>query len=177
MTKNSNSLEHMTFKPRMSIDMIYVLQMLDWIEQQKNAYLSFAVDYETVHHRLEHLSKETLRCARENMTNFPEVKIPFNDPICSGCALGKMPNCPFPSSKYQAIQPFQLIHLDLKTFPTLSYYKQKYMITFYDNFISHAWISALTTKDKALQATRHFLAYVKNQYHATVQMSTWTSRD
>jgi len=32
MTKNANSLEHMIFKLRMSMDMIYVLQMLDWIE-------------------------------------------------------------------------------------------------------------------------------------------------
>jgi len=47
------------------------------------------------------------------------------------------------------------------------------MITFYDDFTSHAWISALTTKNKALQAMRHFLAYVENQYHATVHM--WMS--
>jgi len=44
------------------------------------------------------------------------------------------------------------------------------MITFYNDFTLYAWISALTTKDKALQAMRHFLAYVENQYHATVQM-------
>jgi len=44
------------------------------------------------------------------------------------------------------------------------------MITFYNDFTSHAWISALITKDKALQATKHFLVYVENQYHATVQM-------
>jgi len=143
---------------------------LDWIEQQKNTHLSFAVDYETAYCHLGHPSKEALRCARENTTNFPEVKILSNDLICPGCALGKMPNRPFPPFKHQAIQPFQLIHLDLKTFPTLSYYKQKYMITFYDDFTSHTWISALTTKDKALQAIRHFIAYVENQYHATVQM-------
>jgi len=100
MTKNANGLEHMTFKPRTSIDMIYALQMLDWIEQQKNMHLSFAVDYKTTHRYLGHPSKEALRRARENMTNFPEVKILSNDPICPGCILGKMPNRPFPPSKH-----------------------------------------------------------------------------
>jgi len=103
MTKNTNGLEHMTFKPRTSINMINMLQTLDWIEQQKNAHLSFAVDYKTAYYFLGHPSKEALRCTRENTTNFSKVKIPSNDPICPGYALGKMPNCPFSSSKYQAI--------------------------------------------------------------------------
>jgi len=50
---------------------------------------------------------------------------------------------------------FQLIHLDLKTFPVISYYQQKYIIIFYDDFTLYRWISVLTTKDKAIQATKH----------------------
>jgi len=36
--------------------------------------------------------------------------------------------------------------------------------------MSYVWISALITKDKALQTTKYFLAYVKNQYKAIVQI-------
>jgi len=44
----------------------------------------------------------------------------------------------------------------------MSYYKQRYMITFYDNFILYVWMLVLTTKDKTLQAMKQFLAYIEN---------------
>jgi len=37
----------------------------------------------------------------------------------------------------------------------------------------YAWISLLTTKDKAILATRQFLAFMGDQYHISVQM--WMS--
>ena len=105
---------------------------------------------------------------RKHTINFPEIQIPKDNSVCPGCIQGKIPNQPFPASEHRANQPFQLIHSDLKTFPILSYYRQKYLIIFYDDFTSYAWISILTSKDKAIQATRQFFAFIENQYHASV---------
>ena len=68
---------------------------------------------------------------------------------------------PFPPSKTQVTEPFELIHLDLKVYPVESYRKYRYSIVFLDDFTSHAWTINLWTKDAALPATCHFLAMVK----------------
>jgi len=44
------------------------------------------------------------------------------------------------------------------------------MITLYDDYTSYAWVSMLISKDKAIQATRHFLFLIENQYHASVKL-------
>ena len=144
-----NGTVFMTFKPKMSEDTIYVLQTIDWLSQQ-SVYLITVVDYDTIHCHLGHLFQEALRRMRKHVMDFPEVQIPLEDLICPGCTQGKMPNCCFSSSNHQAVHPFQLIHSDLKFFPVLSYYRQRYLITFHDNFISYAWVLMLTTKDKAI---------------------------
>ena len=50
------------------------------------------------------------------------------------------------------------------------FYYQRYMITFYDDYTFYTWVSMLTSKDKAIQATRHFLSLIENQYHASVKL-------
>jgi len=44
------------------------------------------------------------------------------------------------------------------------------MITFYNDYTSYTWVSMLTSKDKAIQAIRHFLFIIENQYHASVKL-------
>ena len=80
---------------------------------------------------------------------------------------------PFPSSKTQAMELFELIHSDLKVYLVESYRKYKYSIVFLDDFTSHAWTINLQTKDAALPATCHFLAMVETQYKSSVQ--AWMS--
>ena len=92
------------------------------------------------------------------------------DPLCPECIQGKIPNCCFPESNHHTICPFQPVYSDLKMFSTLSYYCQKYLITFYNDFTLYVWISLLITKNKAILVTRQFLAFVKNQYHMFVQI-------
>jgi len=165
--------EFMTFVLRFLGDTTFVLQILDFTMQYPSTHLARTVDFDTVHKHFGDPSREVLRQARKHTKDFPYIEIPTNDPICPGCAQGKMTNCHFPPSNHRATCPFQLIHSDLKTFPVISYYRQKYIITFYNDFTSYGWISALTTKDKAIQATKHFLAFVENQFHTAVQM--WMS--
>jgi len=51
-----SGIEYMTFKPRSSMDTIYVLQILDWVQQCQNVHVKMAVDYETVYCHFGHLS-------------------------------------------------------------------------------------------------------------------------
>ena len=50
--------------------------------------------------------------------------------------------------------PFELIHSDLKSFEVESYHKYKYVIIYYDNYTSMAWVICLRSKDQALTATK-----------------------
>ena len=59
----------------------------------------FTVDYETLHCCFGHPSKDVLRKAVDNTSDFPKgIKFPTTDPICRGCAEGKMPSASFPPS-------------------------------------------------------------------------------
>ena len=60
----------------------------------------FTVDYELMQCRFGHPSKEVLQKAAENTSDFPKnIKFPKNNPICQGCAEGKMPSASFPPSQ------------------------------------------------------------------------------
>jgi hypothetical protein len=108
------------------------------------ATLSLAsVDYELLHCRMGHPSKDVLRAARKHIKDFPDIKIPTQHPICPGHQLGKQPNRPFPHTERRATAPFELIHSDLKSFEVESYHKYKYAIVYYYDFTSMAWVVCL----------------------------------
>jgi hypothetical protein len=49
------------------------------------------VDYDIMHRHFAHSSKDVLQHASENTQNFPSnMSFPSNDPVCQGCAEGKM---------------------------------------------------------------------------------------
>jgi len=126
------------------------------------------VDYDIMHWRFGHPSKEVLRRAQKHTQHFPEIHFPTEDCVCPGCALGKMPNRAFPENKRRASKPFELVHSDLKSFPVTSYQKFKYVITFYDDFTSHAWTMPLRSKTAAIMAAKDFLEMVRVQHDAHV---------
>ena len=93
--------------------------------------------------------------------------------ICPSCTKGKMPNHAFSPDEQRASQPFELIHSDLKSYSKESYHQYKYVITFLDDYTSHAWTTPLRTKDAALTATKHFIAMVQTQHKS--QIKGWMS--
>ena len=96
------------------------------------------VDYDILHRRFAHPSKDVLRHASGNTQNFPSnLSFPKIDPVCPGCAEGKMTRSSFPLSDKCSKAPFGKIHMDLKEFPILSYNKYKYFILFFDDCTSH----------------------------------------
>ena len=50
----------------------------------------------------------------------------------------------------------------------MSYWKLKYIITFYDDFTSHAWTMALCSKATAITAAKDFLEMVHVQHNAHI---------
>ena len=123
------------------------------------------MDYDLWHKRFGHLSKQVLKEAQGHVKNFPkDLVFPKKDPICRGCAEGKMHLHSFPESQSRASRPFERIYSDLKSFPVDSYHRYKYLISFFDDCTSHAWVVLLRTKNDAIDAAHHFIIMVKTQH-------------
>jgi len=165
----------LVFKPRNEGDSIYVIRSLAADEAELHSAITtvYKVDYEMIHRRLAHPSKDVIEKAQKHLKDFPQIEIPKEDHICPGCAQGKMTNRPFYASTRRATRPFELIHSDLKSFPTESYHRYKYVIVFFDDYTSHAWTVNMRTKDAALTATSHFLAMVETKFGSKV--TQWMS--
>ena len=115
----------------------------------------YSVDYELMHKRFGHPSKQVLENAKEHTKNFPwNIPIPQKTPICHGWAEGKMPSKSFPLSTTHATKTFQKIHSDLKSLLVESYHWFKYFVTFLDNYSSHLSIALLRNKDDTLPALK-----------------------
>ena len=131
----------------------------------------YSVDYDILHKRFGHPSKEVLRKAIEHTRSFPKgVTFPDDTLICPGCAQGKMPAASYPQSDTRAKEPFGKVHTDLKEFPTLSYHQNKYMITFLDDYTSHAWVFFLKKKSEALKTFKLFIEHVATQHSAKIKI-------
>jgi len=126
-------------------------------------------DFDIWHKRLGHPSLDVLKRAR-GLKNFPQsLDFPTEQPLCRGCAEGKMHSRSFPESSSRATRAFQRVHSDLKSFPVESYHRYKYFISFLDDYSSNAWVSLLRHKSEAAKAARQFIAMVKTQHRTTVQ--------
>ena len=66
----------------------------------------YKVDYDLMHRRLGHPSKEVLRRAKDHTKGFPDgIIIPSTPDLCPGCAQGKMPAASHPPSTTRAKAP------------------------------------------------------------------------
>jgi Integrase core domain len=160
----------MTLKPHMVRQIIYWLNA--WHSATSNLVASLTiheVNYNPMHCQFGHPSKDILRRASGNTKNFPSgISYLKNNPVCKGCAEGKMPSQAFPKSDSQATKPFEKIYMDFKSMPVVSYHKYKYFIVFYDDFTSHGWTMNLKLKSEAKKAIRQFNAMVKNQHKTSI---------
>ena len=82
------------------------------------------ITYDIMHKQLGYSSKNVLKYVCDYMCNFPSsIEFPKKDTICPGCMKGKMPACTYHPDSHCTSKPFELIHLDIKSFPILSYHK------------------------------------------------------
>ena len=164
ITLLQNGSHFITFRPRTKTSTIYVVDA----HIQNITQTIFKVDFETIHRRLAHPSKEVLQKAGKYVKDFPQnIEIPESH-ICPGCAQGKMTDKSHPSTHSRATEPFELIHFDLKSFPIESYRKYKYAMVLLDDFTSKAWTINLRTKDAALPAMKQFIAMAETQYQVRI---------
>ncbi|PNX93512.1 histone deacetylase, partial [Trifolium pratense] len=95
---------------------------------------------------------------------------------CVSCCAGKSHRQYAPLSNTNYTKPFEVIHCDLwGPAPFVSYYGYNYYITFVDTYTKYTWIYFLNQKSDALKAFTQFLAYIKNQFQASVKalQSDW----
>ena len=129
----------------------------------------FTVDYDIMHRCFAHPSKDVLQHASGNKQNFPSnLLFPSINPVCQGCAEGKMTRSSLPLSPQCSLAPFYKIHMDLKEFSVHSYNQYKFFILFFDDCMSFGWIVLLRHKSDADPAIRQFIAMVKNQYNKVI---------
>ncbi len=70
------------------------------MQLDKSALVIYKADYELMHKRLGHPSKDILTNASKCIKGFPkDLEVPFNLPVCPGYAQGKMPASAHPPSK------------------------------------------------------------------------------
>ena len=100
----------LVFYPRHADDTIYCVKSLPSLEVMFISPTVYKVDYGIMHRRFAHPSRDVLRHARDHTLRFPTIEFPSEDPVCRGCAEGKMPQRPFPSSSKRASKPFERIH-------------------------------------------------------------------
>jgi hypothetical protein len=130
-------------KPLYNGSTIFILEATP-VQLDKSALVIYKVDYELMHKRLRHPSKDILTNAPNHVKGFPkDLEVPSNSPVCPGCVQGKMPASAHPPSKTRATAPFECIHSDLKSFPVVSYHKYKYFVNFIDNYTLYTWVVLL----------------------------------
>ena len=162
----------MNFCPRRPFDSIYVVW--DWLEtsvapdrlHRDVIPATEDIDYDVLHRRFGHPSKQVLRNLPRSVENLPpNINIPSKDTSpCPGCAKGKMPAAPHPLRFERAKSSLELIHSDVMEYPVISYHKYKWAIVFVDDFSGFGWSVNLRTKDAALTATKHFITMIEKQY-------------
>ena len=89
-----------------------------------------------------------------------------------------MTSSSFPESLAWAAAPFDLIHMDLKTLPVLSYHKYKYILTFLDDHTSHSWISLLKNKSdtaKAIELAEVHVMIGRGSCHDQQRFMSWSA--
>ena len=160
--------EFLQFESCLPRDSIYVVQSHAYEDTHVNLTTVYAVDYQTLHKCLAHPLHNVILHVRKNTWNYLDIIFPEKDPICPGCTYGKMPNSTFSLNPVHTKKAFELIYSDLKSFPTDSYWKYKYLIIFIDDYTRFAWTLCMQTKSESIKHTHDFIALVSMQHNSKV---------
>jgi hypothetical protein len=128
-------------KPRFPGSRLYYIESNDFDETAQVLSTITPVDYTLMHQRFAHPSQKVLKHAVKHTKDFPRISFPQNnvEHICKGCAMGKMANRSYPPKTERTTRPFEIVHSDLWSAPIQGYRGNKYVMTFLDDFSSHAW--------------------------------------
>jgi hypothetical protein len=89
--------------------------------------------------------------------------------FCHACQLGKHTILPF-SSLSRADKTFDLMHLDLWTYPVVSVSGSKHYLVIVDDFTYYLWTFPLKLKPNTFTISSNFFAYVATQFSCTIKV-------
>jgi transposase InsO family protein len=97
------------------------------------------------------------------VTSLPRIS--FSDGVCSGCALGKHPEDSSTKGRLGGLQKsLSWFHNDVVgPFPSLSFNKAHYLLTFIDDFSRYTWVYFLQQKGEAFDRFQEFKAHAEKQ--------------
>ena len=121
------------------------------------------------HNRLGHPNSQVLKFLFQHKglsfnkcTNFVDS--------CVHCLHGKMHKLPFPSSRFVATAPFELVHTDhWGLAPLTSINGFQYYVIFVDHYTRFTWLYLLHNKSEVYSKFVHLHAMVKTQFSATIK--------
>lgn len=99
----------------------------------------------------------------------PEFKSPLK--LCKDCLVGKQKRDPFPKKiNWRASQVLELVHADLcGPIQPISNSKQRYLITFIDDFSRKLWVYFLLEKSEAFVAFKRYKALVEKEANFSIK--------
>jgi transposase InsO family protein len=82
--------------------------------------------------------------------------------------MGKMPNRSYLANPERATCTFEIVHSDLWSTPIQGYCGNKYVMTFLDDFTSHAWTICMKKKSDSTKVLKQFVALVEARYREKI---------
>jgi len=119
------------------------------------------------HDRLGHPSNERLAVLSHTHSYIHKNKVEN----CNSCHLAKQRKLPFPNSTSHAIEPFDVVHVDIWgpcAIPSLLAYR--YFLTIVDDHSRFTWLYPICNKSETRKNLTNFVAYVKNQFGKTIKV-------
>jgi hypothetical protein len=168
-THKSNQLEFLCEPHEPGQNLYWLSAMLVRADSLLAMSMVSSIDYDIMHRRFAHPSMDVLRHASRNTQGFPNISIPKENPICPGCAEGKMTKSSFPASDLRSAKPFDKVHMDLKSMPTCSYRRYNFFLILYDDCTLHGWTVNLKHKSDANPAIWQFIALIRTQYGKVIR--------
>lgn len=142
----------------------YVRVLLQCIDERIQVLSPQKDEYSLWHQHMGHPSCNAIKHLHTATQEIRKVPLPLEFPPCSGCAQGKLTECPFTISYSHGTHPLELVHSDLCNFPVMSYYQQWYVVTFVDDFSSFAAIYPMSIKLDTFCVFCEFQAWAKNLF-------------
>ncbi|KAH9316607.1 hypothetical protein KI387_025234 [Taxus chinensis] len=138
-----------------------------------NALLTHANEVSKLwHEHFGHLNYRYLEQLSQNemVNGLPRVK--FSKGLCEGCTLGKHPKKNFDKGKsWRATRPLDLVHSDVSgPFPSPSFTRALYILTFIDEFSRYTWVYFLKLKSEVFEHFQNFKALAEKQVERSIKV-------
>ena len=123
------------------------------------------------HRRFNHANPSYLRNLKRRIKDYVifDYNLKEKEKVCHPCLQGKAKELHFLSSNSKVNNLFDLIHSDVAYLDCESIGRNKYYISFIDDFSSFSWVIPFNSKSQVPQIIINFHKAVRNQYNAKIK--------